>query len=188
MRVRQATWLRYVTVAVSTVTFFVPPSVLRAQDAVVEPHSAVVTDVTLADEGLLTVRAIDSAGNPAGGRNVRLLAHGAPVASVTTDSSGIFQVSGLREGLHEIEVDSASTSVRLWEEGAAPPHAEETACVVCPDPCQPACPPRNPPRPRRGPLQRAFANYPLATTALIGAGIGAAIAIPIAVSQRPASP
>jgi hypothetical protein len=39
-----------------------------------------------------------------------------------------------------------------------------------------------------GPLANAFATYPIATTALIGAGIGAAIAIPIATGQKPASP
>jgi len=185
MRITQVKWLRYATVAMCTGVFSVPPTVMRAQDAVVAPQSAVPADISLAADGLLTVRAVDSAGNPAPGRHVRLLSGGTEVAAVTTGTSGILQVSGLREGVHEIAVDSTTTSVRLWEQDGAPPHADSAACVVCPDECGPACPPK---QPQRGPLKRAFANYPLATTALIGAGIGAAIAIPIAVSQKPASP
>jgi hypothetical protein len=185
MRITRAIWVRYATVAMCTGVFSVPPSVMRAQDAVVAPQSAVPADVALAKDGLLTVRAVDSVGNPASGRHVRLLAGGTEVAAVTTGTSGVLQVSGLREGVHEIEVDSTTTSVRLWEQDGAPPHADSSACVVCPNECQPACPPQ---KPHRGPLKRAFANYPLATTALIGAGIGAAIAIPIAVSPKPASP
>jgi len=185
MRITQATWLRYAMVALCAGVFSVPPRVMRAQDAVVAPQAAIPSDVALGENGVLTVRAVDSTGNPASGRHVRLLAGGTEVAAVTTGTSGILQVTGLREGVHDIEVDSTTTSVRLWEQDGAPPHADSSACVVCPDECRPACPPQ---KPHRGPLKRAFANYPLATTALIGAGLGAAIAIPIAVSQKPASP
>jgi hypothetical protein len=176
------------TLAMCTGVFTTPPAFVHAKDGVVAAAPAAAADVALADGGVLTVRVIDSAGNPAGGRRVRVLAQGAQVAAVTTDSSGTFQVSGLREGLHEVEACSTKICVRLWEQGVAPPHAEPVACIVCGNEGEAYCQPNKPTQPRRGPLQRAFANYPLATTALIGAGIGAAIAIPIAVSQKPASP
>lgn len=189
MRFMQRKWTRYATLVMCTGGLAMSSPVVRAADGVVAATPAAATDVALAEGGVLTVRVIDSAGNPAGGRRVRVLAQGAQVAAVTTDSSGTFQVSGLREGLHEVEACSTKICVRLWNEGVAPPHAEPVACIVCDTEGEAYCQPRRPTQPRRGPLQRAFACYPLATTALIGAGIGAAIAIPIAVSQdKPASP
>jgi len=184
MRFMKMFWVRYGTLAVYAFVLSAPQSVSRAGDAASAPRH-LATDVALAEDGLLTVRAVTSAGKPAPGRHVRLLADGKEVVAVTTDASGILQVSGLREGVHEIAVDSSSSIIRIWDQETAPPHAEASACVVCPDESKPACPPQNP---HRGPLKRAFASYPLATTALIGAGLGAAIAIPIAVSQKPASP
>jgi len=189
MRFMRLTWCRYATLAMCTGVFVMPPAVVHANDGVAAVNPAVATDVALAEGGVLTVRVIDSAGNPVGGRQVRVLAQGAQVAAVTTDSSGTFQVSGLREGLHEVEACSTKICVRLWQPGVAPPHAEPVACIVCGDEGEAYCPPRRPTQPRRGPLQRAFAKYPIATVALIGAGIGAAIAIPIAVTpDKPASP
>jgi len=188
MRYMQSKSLRWVMAAVCVGGISGPPSLARGQGPVAGPTAVVITDVSLVDDGTLTVQVVDPAGNPVGGRVVRVLSQGAEVASATTDASGTFQVAGLRDGLHEVEACSNRTCFRLWQPGVAPPHAEPVARVVCEDQGEVYQPMRQVSRPQRGPLQRAFANYPIATTALIGAGLGAAIAIPIAVSQKPASP
>lgn len=144
-----------------------------------------VEDVTLDDDGLLLGTVSTEAGEPIPDADVDIVFAGAVVASTQTEADGSFRVAGLREGVHEIRSGSTTASYRLWRPETAPPQVEEVAHVSC---CDEYPPVRRPDPPRRGPLRRAFACYPLATTLLVGAGLGAAIAIPIATSQKPASP
>ncbi len=145
-----------------------------------------VEDVVIDEDGVLVGKVITESGRPLPAKEVEVMFAGGVIATTQTDASGIFRVAGLREGVHEIRAGSTTESYRLWPKQAAPPQVRQVAHVSCCDDCPP--PKRKPDPPRRGPLKRAFANYPLATTALVGAGIGAAIAIPIATSQKPASP
>jgi hypothetical protein len=178
------------TLLLCTTSVALPPAVARAQPAGPAAPPAVVdpaiVDAALAADGALTIRVVDAARNPLTDQQVTVFADGAVVAAALTDESGAITVSGLRDGLHEIEACSKKLCVRLWDAAVAPPHAESVVCIACSDDAY--CAPCDPPQPRRGPLKRAFAKYPIATAALIGAGIGAAIGIPIAVSQKPASP
>jgi hypothetical protein len=144
-----------------------------------------VEDVSLDDDGLLLGTVSTEAGEPIPDADVEIVFAGAVVASTQTEADGSFRVAGLREGVHDIRSGSTTASYRLWRPETAPPQVEEVAHVSC---CDEYPPLRRPDPPRRGPLRRAFACYPLATTLLVGAGLGAAIAIPIATSQKPASP
>lgn len=161
-------------------------SVEDERDGVEHAVVSEVEDVVISEEGLLVGRVRTESGRPIPSKDVEVMFAGGVVASTRTDASGTFRVAGLREGVHEIRAGETTTSCRLWNKEAAPPQVRQVAHVSCCDECPP--PRQNPRPPQRGQLQRAFAKYPLATTALIGAGLGAAIAIPIATSQKPASP
>lgn len=145
-----------------------------------------VEDVVIDEEGVLVGKVSTESGRPLPAKEVEVMFAGGVIAATQTDASGTFRVAGLREGVHEIRAGSTTESYRLWTKEAAPPQVRQVAHVSCCDDCPPQQ--RKPNPPRRGPLKRAFACYPIATTALVGAGIGAAIAIPIATSQKPASP
>jgi hypothetical protein len=179
---RSKRWIRTATAVACVVSLGFSPSVCLAQTAAAVPlvPATDVTDLVIGDGGTLVGRVHDAAGDPLPWRNVRILFRGGEIATTSTDASGTFEVVGLREGVHEIQAGSTVKPFRLWPRESAPPQIQEVAQVGCTD-----CPPE---QPRRGLLRRAFCKYPLLTTALIGTGIGAAIAIPIAVSQKPASP
>ena len=148
-----------------------------------------VIDFRLGDGGLLVGEVRNQAGRLLPGRTVRVLFEGKVLASAKTDSRGRFRISGLREGEHDVEVCDCAKRYRLWSEESAPPKSEQCAKLVC---CEEvAVAPRQAPRPQRfRPLKSAFANYPIATAALVVAGIGSAIAIPLSVGggSKPASP
>lgn len=160
----------------------------RAQ-AQVPVESAPAVDIIdiAAENGTLVGEVRSPEGRLLAGRQVRVMFQGTQVAATTTASNGIWRVGGIREGVHEVICCNRSTCIRVWPKETAPPHSDGCVRLVCDDPAAPVARPVNPPRPM-GPLANAFATYPIATTALIGAGIGAAIAIPIATGQKPASP
>lgn len=153
-----------------------------ANQAVAAVH---VEDVVI-DEGVLVGKVSTETGRPVPAKDVEVMFAGGVIATTQTDAGGNFRVAGLREGVHEIRSGTSMASYRLWPKKTAPPQVRQVAHVSCCDDCPPQQQRVDPPR--RGPLKRAFAAYPLATTALVAAGIGAAIAIPIATSQKPASP
>jgi hypothetical protein len=150
----------------------------RAQaQAPVEPAPAVdIIDVAV-ENGMLVGEVRTPEGRLLSGQHVR----------VNSSGNGTFRVGGIREGVHEVVCCNRSTCIRVWPKETAPPHSATCVCLVCDECAAPVARQVNPPR-RLGPLANAFATYPIATTALIGAGIGAAIAIPIATGQKPASP
>ena len=151
-----------------------------------------VRDVLLQNGTILDGVVTDRAGNPVPNTDVRILSNGAEVARVQSDSAGRFRVAGMREGEHVVEGGDDSVTYRLWRPETAPPGAVEEAQVfverpVAYEPTQPGYRPAS--TPRRGFLGRAFANYPLLTTAaLLGAGIGSGIAIGSGSNSTPASP
>lgn len=157
---------------------------------------AEVRDVLLENGGTLRGIVTDRAGNPVPNTNVRILSNGSQVATVQSDSAGRFQVDGMREGEHVVEGAGNSVDYRLWRPETAPPGVAEEAQLIVDrgvvyEPAQPAYQPtsRPPTAPRRGFMGRAFANYPLLTTAaLLGAGIGSGIAIGASSNSTPATP
>lgn len=161
------------------------------QDEELSPAEEII-DFQLDDGGLFSGEVRNHAGKLLPGKTVRVLFEGTELATAQTDAGGMFRVSGLREGLHDVEVCDSTKRYQLWAEESAPPESEQCARLVCSEEVVAAPRPvRQVARPRRfGRLASAFATYPLATTALVGAGIGAAIAIPIATAGggTPASP
>ena len=160
----------------------------RAQaQAPVEPAPAVdIIDVAV-ENGMLVGEVRTPEGRLLSGQHVRVNFQGTQVAATTSSGNGTFRVGGIREGVHEVVCCNRSTCIRVWPKETAPPHSATCVCLVCDECAAPVARQVDPPR-RLGPLANAFATYPIATTALIGAGIGAAIAIPIATGQKPASP
>jgi hypothetical protein len=151
-----------------------------------------VRDVILQNGSILDGIVTDRAGNPVPYTDVRILSNGTQVASVQSDGAGRFRVEGMREGEHVVEGGDDSVTYRLWRPETAPPGAVEEAQLfverpVAYEPTQPVYRPAS--TPRRGFLGRAFANYPLLTTAaLLGAGIGAGIAIGSGSNPTPVTP
>jgi hypothetical protein len=138
---------------------------------------------------------------------------GAEVATVQTLEDGRFTIEGLREGSHLVKTSGAQFPVRFWAGDKAPPTADSGITLVSgqvpveegeetvirefipeEQPVQGYQPnyqpaPQRGYAPRRGFLGRAFANYPILTTAaLLGAGIGSGIAIGSSSSSTPATP
>lgn len=154
----------------------------RASDPIAEIVDVAVEDGTLVGE----VR--NRQGRLLAGRQVTVLFAGTEVASTKTGVNGTFRVTGIREGVHAVVCCEQTACIRVWSKETAPPQSGCAVCIVC-DECEnPVARQQRQPTRRTGRLARALACYPIATVALLGAGIGTAIAVPIATSQKPASP
>lgn len=159
-------------------------------------------DVVLGPDGLLEGKVEDADGLAARSALVTVDFSGTDVAVVQTLEDGRFSVEGLREGTHAVSTAWGTSWFRFWRPESAPPHAERNIRLVARQipneqaPSLPAIPSVDdmPVRqrtysPRRGFLGRAFATYPLLTTAgLLGAGIGSGIAIGSAGNNSSATP
>ena len=184
--------LRRVGAALSLCSVFADPRMVHAQSPA-EPVAGVVAadfiDV-VADNGMLLGEVRDQQGRQLAGRQVRVFFQGNEVASTTSGANGTFRISGIREGVHEVHCCNQVANVRVWPRETAPPQSDAVVVIVCDEYAAPVARQVAAPRPagRGGFLVRAFATYPVATTALLAAGIGTAIAVPIATSQSPSSP
>jgi hypothetical protein len=167
--------------------------------AAAESTAARPLDVRLGAEGELNGVVRDAQGRVQPGVAVAVFHDGNEIATTQTDAEGQFSVGGLRRGNHVILAQRTENPVRLWPENAAPPQAVQTPVITADEEYveptsevvqvqQRSYGQARPRRSRVGAhISRCFANYPLlATTALIGAGIGAGIAI--GSNGRPASP
>jgi len=185
---KRGLFVRRVGAVLSLCSVFADPRMVQAQSPAAPVPGAVVADIVdvVADNGMLVGEVRDQQGRRLAGRQVRVLFQGAEVASTTSGADGTFRVSGIREGVHEVRCCNQITNVRVWPRETAPPQSASAVVIVC-DEYAPVA--RQVAAPRRaGFLGNAFATYPIATTALIAAGIGTAIAVPIATSQKPGSP
>lgn len=148
---------------------------------------AEIVDVA-ADNGTLIGEVRNQQGRLLAGRQVRVLFQGTEVASTTTGANGTFRVCGVREGVHEVLCCDQTCCIRVWPKETAPPQSGCTVCIVCDECADPVARQVRRPTRRRGFLGNAFATYPIATAALLGAGLGTAIVVPTATSQKPGSP
>lgn len=164
-----------------------------------------VRDVVLGAKSTLFGVVKSEAGSTGKSAVVTVAYAGNPVATVETLQDGRFAIEGLREGTHVVNASGRETVLRFWSKERAPAGAESEITLVggevsdpnvvaaghhvpCTGGCHPGCP-HDPTGPVRGFLGRAFANYPLLTTAaILGAGIGAGIAIGSNGSSTPVSP
>ena len=185
--------------ATPIVSFAAPPAVINAQPAAAK-------DIVLGPNGSFSGVVKDVNGRAKSAEIVTVGFSGAEVATVQTLEDGRFTIEGLREGSHVVKTSGTSFPVRFWEADKAPPTADSGITLVSrqvpageeaviqefvpeqpPVQYQPA--PSRGYAPRRGFLGRAFANYPILTTAaLLGAGIGSGIAIGASSDSTPATP
>jgi hypothetical protein len=89
-----------------------------------------VSDVALAQGGLLTGQLLDEHMRPLPAADVAISTNGRTVAAMVTDSDGAFAVAGLRGGFHQITAAGAVQNCRLWTVGTAPPRATEGVRIV----------------------------------------------------------
>lgn len=93
-------------------------------------REALMQDVKLQPEGVLTARIVDPQGKPVVGEQVSVMFRGKEVAAVISDADGFATVSGMRPGLHAIVTPASTTGVRLWNADTAPPTASSVPAVV----------------------------------------------------------
>lgn len=135
---------------------------------------AVVGDIELAPGGVLKGQVVDVRGTPRVDAPVRLIKSGAAAEAALacqTNAEGRFQVAGLSGGVYRIETPAGATMFRVWPEKMAPPSAIPEALFV-----------------EGGEAVRGnLSNVTPLGWALIGVGIAAAIAIPLALDDDDAS-
>jgi len=190
--------MRGVTAGVTTAALVLQPQLLVAAESVttVPAPAATVTaarsvqaptDVVLQDRGVLLGRIVDSQGVAVPNAPVSLQKGGIEVARVVSDDAGRFQAQGLKGGVYQVASTGHQGVYRLWAPHTAPPAAARGLSLRS----QPVDVVRGQYGPGPGnPFSAAgqwIAEHPIITAA----GVAAAIAIPIAVSDDddpPASP
>jgi hypothetical protein len=133
----------------------------------------IVRDIALGPGGVMKGQVVDAQGTPCVNAPVRLIKSGAGAEVVVpcqTDADGRFQVAGLSGGLYRVETTAGTMVYRAWAPNTAPPSAIAEALVV------------------EGEAVRGnLSNITPLGWALIGLGIAAAIAIPLALDDDDAS-
>jgi hypothetical protein len=112
---------------------------------------------------------LDRQGVAHAGQPIMLLQNGKEVASTTTDAAGGFRIAGLRGGQYTLATIDNMTPCRLWSQGTAPPSAKQSlqlygGTLV------------------RGQMFRA--RNVITSPVVIGAAIGTAVAVPLALHNR----
>lgn len=148
-------------------------------------------DVALQGNGVLIGQVVNAEGQAMTGVPVVLTSRGKEVARCQTGKEGVFQVAGLKGGTFEVAAVGIEGSCRVWAPGTAPPAAQQGLLVVAAGDVVRGQHMGGPVRSGRvqghgGGLLALMIDHPLVT----GAAVGAAIAIPIALSNSgsPSSP
>ncbi|MDP6447041.1 MAG: carboxypeptidase-like regulatory domain-containing protein [Pirellulaceae bacterium] len=159
---RKTQWL---LVAIACVNFVVPAHLVAAE-------RVGVRDLALGEGGVLRGQVVAPTGVAVPQTAVTLSQQRRPVAQVTTDAQGRFELRGVRGGVYELTAGGQVGVYRCWAARTAPPSAKQHALLVAGDV-------------ERGqqPISALVAN-PL----VIGLVIAAAIAIPIVVNNSNNAP
>ena len=169
------------------------PQMLLAADATplpqapVGPTAGVVEqiphDVALAEGGVITGQVMDTAGKPLTNTAVSLHHTDREVARVQTDADGNFRVASLKGGVYHVTTTGHDGVYRFWAPRTAPPGSSTGLSLVSGEQVVRG-------QVGGGPfasMGQWIAEHPIIT----GAGIAAAIAIPLALQDDddpPASP
>lgn len=157
-----------------------PLPAMAAESHAAEPSTGAaaisVADVELGQGGLLLGQVLDAEAQPLVDSQVTVMAGSQPVATAQTDDNGVFAVTGLRGGMHQLDAGESRQFCRLWSPGTAPPAAESALQMVAGGDTirgQWGPPPGN------GFLQNAkvWATNPF----VVGGIVAAAVAIPVAI-------
>jgi hypothetical protein len=152
-------------------------------------------DIALGKGGILAGQVVNTEGHPLIGETVVLKSNGKEIARSQSGKDGSFQVRSLKGGTVEVDAVGVAGNCRLWAPGTAPPAAQKGLLVVAEgDVIRGQHMGRNVPgrshrggvRGHGGGLLGVMIDHPLVTAG----AIGAAIAIPLAVSndESPSSP
>lgn len=95
--------------------------------------NASTSDITLHANGVLHGFVVDQQGRPQAGQAVQILSNQQLLATVQTDKSGHFAVSGAKTGVYEFRTENTSQLVRAWNEQTAPPKSNVAAMIVSDD-------------------------------------------------------
>lgn len=96
----------------------------------IQTVNAAVLDISLQSEGQFAGRVVDHAGSPAANADVVIRQGSKEITRVSTDSSGRFEVDGLRGGVYEVASGKTVGTYRVWQNDVAPPAAKEQALLV----------------------------------------------------------
>lgn len=138
----------------------------------------IIRDVELGYGGLLVGRLLDANGRPLSGANVSIVAGESKLAETRSDADGVFAVSGLRGGVHQVVTPDTAQVCRLWTNGTAPPKTASSIEVVATEDVvrgQYGPPPGN----RMWKKAKVWATNPF----VIGGVVAAAVAIPVALAD-----
>ena len=175
--VASSKWRRIFAVLAS-VGLCLPVTASGAEQAA--PAAApVIRDVELSYGGLLIGRLLDANGRPLTDADVSIATGGKQLATTRTDVEGVFAVSKLRGGVHEISTADSVQVCRLWAPGTAPPRVAKSIDLIS---GSDAVRGQYGPPPGNRMLQRAkvWATNPF----IVGGVVAAAIAIPVALSDN----
>ena len=142
-KIRFLQWIATITAVASMVT--AQPIYAAVNQA---PRTATIIDISLLEGGLLEGKLLSTQGQPIQESAVTILQNGLEVARTKTSEEGVFQVAGLRGGVHQIVGKTGTTTCRFWEPGTSPPAANQAAIIVSTDTlvrgqqCDPGCVPR----------------------------------------------
>ena len=131
-------------------------------------------ELQLGADASLTGKLVDTQGKALAKVDVQVAGkHGRTI--VRTDDNGVFRLTGVKVGEYSISVGSKTQIVRVWNAATAPPQAAKAALFVVGNTI-------------RGQQHNSmFGPGNAAKAWIIGAGIAAAIAIPLALDDDDAS-
>ena len=145
------------------------PSGVNAGQPAPTQAVADIGDVALAAGGVFTGQVVDAQGIPQAGVPLVIGQQQRFVATATTDAQGRFSIHGLQGGIYQVTAGENMKNLRLWAADTAPPSAQKSAMLVSGSQVV------------RG---QGIARRILTNPWVLAVGVAAAIAIPIALSNR----
>jgi hypothetical protein len=113
-------------IAIVCIGLILPQAVMAAPAAA----NRQITDVALANGGMLSGQVVDQQGLGKAGVQVVVLQQGRQPAYGRTDHAGNFQVAGLSGGTAQVVTEGGQGVYRLWTANAAPPVAKPRAMLI----------------------------------------------------------
>lgn len=159
----------------------VPAPLLHAasHESEQQPPEASTVDVALGAGGVLRGQVVNGQGVPLGNTPLSLRQIQGETATTATDSSGRFELAGLRGGTCQIVAGGSAAVCRLWSPNTAPPSAKPALLIVADSPQVLG---------RRGPVANWVTSHPW----IVAGVVATAIAVPVAIhnlnNDDPVSP
>ena len=127
--------LKGAAVALATIGLLIPSGAIAAPkktESVPQTKAKAAKDVAMLPGGVVTGHVVGKDGTPTQNASVTFQHAGQTVATVTTDSDGIFVAEDLPAGQYTVAAEGTVKSFRLWSEASAPPAADTHMFLVQP--------------------------------------------------------